>query len=567
VTPRPVALTFGGVLAALFVGAVLFKFHDVFWWPVDEGVYAYVAQRLLAGDRLHVDLIDLHGGYGNLLNALAFRIFGEDLLSLRYPLVALTVFQCAVAFFLLASRGALVAAAGAVGVAAFSFVQFLNPSSNWHALALFFAMAFVLVSMRSDGPKRLVLVGFLLALCFFTRQLTGIFLALGAMSALLLERDGSQGSRGPALILGGVMFAGLAGYIATKESAFAFFWAGFWPLGLIVIAALRVRLPWREALRIGGWLLAGFALGSLPLTLYFAASGALTAWLHDILFTALIISEQDFIGRASFLGLLQIALHNLLTGAGLVPFISALAWILLIAMIPAVGMLTLIDVAERRQPGPVPILASFWSLVAVHFQIPIYLFFALPAATLALLALRPRRVIAAVVILLSFWAVAFQAGQPLSRGIPGIVAGSSGEAQIPSGLPRVSLSIAESDAVAFREIVTTIAEEARPDEPLMTIPMEPELNFITGRESPVNYYGTPLGLTGEEDLSRTLEALDTAAPLFVVNRRSDKYLTPLSARLLEFVRSRSMPPRTIGPFDLFRYPGQAHPPAAPTPAR
>jgi hypothetical protein len=44
------------------VAALLWQFHDRFWWPVDEGVYGYVAQRLLAGDVIHRDLIDLHGG-------------------------------------------------------------------------------------------------------------------------------------------------------------------------------------------------------------------------------------------------------------------------------------------------------------------------------------------------------------------------------------------------------------------------------------------------------------------------------------------------------------------------
>jgi hypothetical protein len=181
--------------------------------------------------------------------------------------------------------------------------------------------------------------------------------------------------------------------------------------------------------------------------------------------------------------------------------------------------------------------------------------------------LRPRAVIATAVLLLSLWAVAFQAGQPLSRGIPGMVAGVRGEAQVPSGLPRVSLFIPESDAGAFREILAAIDEGASPREPLMTIPMDPELNFITGRKSPVNYYGTPLGLRSEADLSRTVAALDAAAPLFVVNRREDKYLTPLSARLLEIVKSRSAPPRAMGWLDLYRYPGPARPPATSTPAQ
>ena len=57
-TAHPVAAIFAlGIVAAL-----LWHFHNRFWWPADEGVYAYVAQRILAGDRMHLDLIDFHGG-------------------------------------------------------------------------------------------------------------------------------------------------------------------------------------------------------------------------------------------------------------------------------------------------------------------------------------------------------------------------------------------------------------------------------------------------------------------------------------------------------------------------
>ena len=55
-----------GFLWLLLSGLILFHFHDQFWWGPDEGVYAYVAQRFLAGDTIHRDLIDIHPGYGNL---------------------------------------------------------------------------------------------------------------------------------------------------------------------------------------------------------------------------------------------------------------------------------------------------------------------------------------------------------------------------------------------------------------------------------------------------------------------------------------------------------------------
>src|SRR4029453_14699153 len=57
-------------------GALLWFFHRRFWYAPDEGNYAHVAQRLLAGEVLHRDVQDVHPGYINLLNGAAFRLFG-----------------------------------------------------------------------------------------------------------------------------------------------------------------------------------------------------------------------------------------------------------------------------------------------------------------------------------------------------------------------------------------------------------------------------------------------------------------------------------------------------------
>src|SRR4029079_1832295 len=94
-------------LAILCIGMMLWYFHNRFWWPVDEGVYAYVAQQMLHGTRLHADLMDMHAGYINYLNAGAMMAFGEDLLSMRYPLVLAAAMQSLIVFRLLVDRGAM----------------------------------------------------------------------------------------------------------------------------------------------------------------------------------------------------------------------------------------------------------------------------------------------------------------------------------------------------------------------------------------------------------------------------------------------------------------------------
>lgn len=544
-------------LVAFFgVAVMLYWFHDQFWWPVDEGVYAYVAQRALAGDVLHRDLIDLHAGYGNLLNIWAFRLFGEDLLSLRYPLVALAFLQSVVAYVLLAPKGNLVAMTGALTVAAFSFIQFPNPSANWHALGAFFLLCLCLERLPRGTAARLLIAGLLVGVCFFTRQLSGVFLALGLITVLLAETsDRDTVRRGPALLIGGIIFSGLALYLFSKGHVFGFLWAGVCPLALIVLASLRARIDWREAGRTTAYVTLGFLLGGAPMALLALSQGAFGFWISDIFVTALLINGQDFIELASFATLLDIAIQTIVQGAGPVAIFSSIAWILLVMSVPVLGAATLYRMIFAKSVPASVILAVFWAVGALHYQIPIYLYYALPAVFFAFLMLLPGVKISATLLLLSAYMLIFQAGQPLERGLVGALQAVRAPANVHVSLPRVSLRIQAGDALIFEEVIAAIEQAARPGEPLMTLPMDPELNFMTGRKSPVRYYGTPLGLREPTQVATTLEALDQAAPLFVVHRRGDKYMAALSGKLLEHVRRYSDQPVSVGPFDLYRYQG------------
>lgn len=544
-------------VATLGVAAIMVLFHDQYWWPVDEGVYAYVAQRALAGDVIHRDIIDLHAGYGNLLNILAFRLFGEDLLSLRYPLVVLSIAQSIIAYILLKTHGNMLACVGAISVAAFSFVQFPNPSANWHALFAFFAMCLCLEKLPRETTLRLLTAGIILGVCFFTRQLSGVFLTLGVVCVLLSEHRGDKDcGRAPALLIGGVCFAALLLFLNSKDHFFGLIWGGIWPLGLLLIVAIQAKLAWGAALRTALLLFAGFALAGLPLAIFNASQGALGDWLSDVLFTALLIHGQDFINQASFLDALIIAWGNITNLVGPVAIISGVCWITLILSVPLLGALVGYRLTRNVALPPTAILAVFWATLALHYQITIYLMFVLPAVIFAFLLTHPSQRMAIAVACLSAWALFFQAGQPIERGLAGTIAGIRAPQNVLSDLPRVSLRIQPADAAIYEAVIAVIEARALPDEPLMTLPMDPELNFMTARPSPTRYYATPLGLRQPVDVTQTVAVLDASAPLFVVHRRQDKYLTQLSATLLEYVQAGSGAPLRVGPFDLYRYQGQ-----------
>ncbi len=276
---RPSALELSAlafvVLATLGVVA---HFFDRFWWPPDEGVYAYVAERMVGGDILYRDVQDLHAGYVQLLNAAAFALLGIDLVSLRYPLALATVLQAVLVFFLLRPRGPLVAASGGLAAAALTFVQFLNPTANWYALFVA-VVATMVLAWPSRSAGRLVAWGFLLGVLFLVRQLTGVLFAMGALTYLLYEAQAAAAAPvrravlAPALVA--VMALGLAGYLVANAELFGALLFGLGPLLILAWALANLKPPDRVVARLTGWLLTGALLAAVPLGVYLGIHGAL----------------------------------------------------------------------------------------------------------------------------------------------------------------------------------------------------------------------------------------------------------------------------------------------------
>ncbi len=95
------------VVALLATSCLLYSFYDRFWYPPDEGNYAHVAQRILSGETLNLQVQDVHPGYITFVNAAALRLFGVDLVSMRYPLVLAGLVQAAVLFSVFPRAGSL----------------------------------------------------------------------------------------------------------------------------------------------------------------------------------------------------------------------------------------------------------------------------------------------------------------------------------------------------------------------------------------------------------------------------------------------------------------------------
>jgi hypothetical protein len=538
--------------------AIVWTFHASFWWPPDDGAYAYIADRLRNGDVLNRDLHDVHAGYVHFLHALAFDLFGRDLLSLRYPLALLTVAQSAIVFLLLRPLIGPFAICGGLAMSALTLVQFLNPTANWYALFLTVIVIALLAARAERTTFGLIAIGFVLAALFLFRQLTGVFVGMGAVAYLLLPEPGAAArSRGRPVLawfIAGSMAMVLAAYLWLKTDATAFALYGIWPLAMLLVIATRTRLDDGAALQLIAAPLAGAALAAVPLLLYHSTHGSLGPWWEDTFASAVALTDLEFFRQASYATLLSLAVKGLASTSDPVAAINGVFWILTTGASAALGIAVLRALLQDEKIHPLPLIALFHALVSAHYAIPIYALFSIGLTLAGWLALARQPLSRVAAIAATLFAVsvglAFQAAQPLSRGLNGIIRGER-VALGAAGLPGATLRIEREDRARYARLLSFIEEHADPRQPILGLPMTPELYFLSNRKPPVRFAIAPLGLRSDRELQQTWSELEAGMPAVVVFKPDDKYTTPRVRELMRRLQSHYRLCRTIGGFELY----------------
>ena len=542
---------------------VLVHFHDQFWWAPDEGNYAHVAERVLDGEVLHADVQDIHPGFVNFTNAAALGLFGRELVSMRYPLVALGIAQCAIVFAVLSPLGMLAAAAGATAITALGFVQFLDPTAHWYALFIVTCLAGLLHIARRDAWWRLDAIGAIVMAAVLFRQLSGVLIAMGALTVLLLERPGVRGNeeatagRSPWLARGLslVMLLGLIGYLARATEHVGWLLFGIWPVLLLLWTLRATRVSNADAVRIVVRLGRGGLVVAFPLLAYHLVHGSLDAWYQDVVVTAVSFPRMPFFDSMNYGSHLATAvgsvLHSGATGA-----VNGVFWIALSLMAVIVGTVLLRRLATRgEEPAPLPVLAAFYAVVSVHYQIPIYLTYTAGLSVVALLWLmRGSRAAALGTLAIAAVALWFHAGQPLSRGVGGLTDGRRIAVTRRSELPRVGLRVEPDDVALYREVLGVIGRESPPGSAILAVPSHAELYFLGERRNPFRFFNTALGVRTPDDLDRVLETLERDPPALVFHDAADKYNTAASLAIMQKVEETYDVLPDIGPFRVYRRP-------------
>jgi hypothetical protein len=560
--------------ASVLNALLLWHFHDRYWYPTDDGLYAHIAERLLSGEVLNRDVQDIHPGYIHFLHAIAFRLFGMDLVSLRYPLIAGAFVQACLVFALLRRRDVLIAALGSVAITALGLLQFISPTANWYSLFLCIALASWLVWVPIAHPARLVGAGALTGTLLLFRHLSGVWVAMAVVVLALLEY--SNDGRGRRLLLARAliltMFTALVGYLALSPETEpgGVLLMAVWPMAILVWMFVYTRTTNADVVSLLTRLAAGGAVPLLPLVLYHVVHGSLSAWLADNVFAAAGETQLGFFGQGWYAVLPLAGFHQAISGADPVRFVNGLYWLALPVLSALNGYFLLRRLGRENdvQELALPILAVFYALVSLYFEGPLYLYYTVGLTLVSVLWLRAnssrmrRLTWAATTAGLMSVAIVFHAGQSRTRTPLEILEGRrvsnvwSGDG---AGLARASLRLDRADRDTYGRLVRLIQTEVPAGEPFLALPNDAELYFLAERPNLSRFYNSALGLRTDDEVNTLTKALVAERPRIVFYRPSDKYNNRGSRQVLDLVKSMYVHTDTIAGLEVYRLPGPDEP--------
>jgi hypothetical protein len=544
---------------------VLWHFHDRYWYPVDEGVYATIAERLLAGEVLHTQIQDFHPGYGDFLNAGAFRLFGIDLLSLRYPLIAGALLQSVFVFALLHRRSALLAACAAVASVALGVIHFLNPTPHWYALFGMCALVYWLERIPRHHRMRLVGAGVLVGVITLFHQLVGVLVAAAVLAVTLDEESGS--ARGADTRLAQVLLLlPLVGLLVYLWRSPAMEWTGLvlfaaWPIAILVRTIRHTRTSNASAARVALSLAMGAVLSTIPLAIYCAVHGSTKETVRESLFSALSLGVRNAEAQSWYALTPLVALYQVLTPSTVADVANGLFWTVLPLLAAANGLFILTSNEGRRSLYALPTATAFYGVCSLYMQDVIYLFFSAGVSMASILwwvSRRPLPVRIASALAasgLAAVAIVFHAAQPSTRTNTEMLHGSNvlrGPWAEP--LNRAHLRLYAVEQFPYASVVNFIAAKVSADARIFAVPNDAQLYFLTGRLNPFRFYNTGLGIQSDVELAAVLQTLGSQPPAVVTFRAADQYNTWSSDAIMEYVRGHYERVARFGEVEIFRKP-------------
>jgi hypothetical protein len=567
-------------VAAVVVVATLI---NRFWIPLDDGTLAQSAERVLSGELPHRDFHDPYTGLNALLGALAFRLFGVNLLSLRVPLVVGFALWLPAVWLLARRLGSRRAAFAATCLAAtMSVLAYPAAMPTWFALfAVTWGVWFLGRFVGGSGRAWLLAAGIAAGVAVLFK-VVGLYFMAATLLTLAWRR--CTLGRVPFLVVAGGcgLFLLLLGAMVFRSPDLSAAYHFVLPalalcLSLTVVASRQAR---EAPQQIGALIADGsiLLLGALlPITLFlvpYATGGAVAAWLEGVF----LLPGQRFAAASSRPGgawsLVPGVVAVLVWAAGgrlgsrgqkyaamalLALFAAGLAmddhldgivtgalWYALRGWVPALTCWGAWLMSRRGAPhDPVAFAvlstAALWGLVQFPYTAPAYFFYVAPLGVLATLAVAtasPRR---AAPVLGVLAAIAGYLGA-------GYAAGVSMSGTTALDLQRGGIRVSARDAELYRDLVGEVRRHLG-EGTLWAGPDAPEVYYLAGVPNPTP---TLYEFLGPEAESREVTVPPYASPdirVVVVNTRP-LFSEALSADAMEILSLALPASRSFGPYQV-----------------
>jgi hypothetical protein len=172
------------VFLVVFVLSALYMAHELKrgWIPSDDGVLAESAEQVLHGAMPHRDYHELYTGLLSYINAAAFRLFGTNLMSMRY-VIFIFFLAWVPANFYAASRFVSAPIAGAITVLAVAWgpPNWATPHPSWYNLYFAtFGLAALYRYIEAQSRRWLFIAGLCGGISFLFKM-TGLYFVAGVL--------------------------------------------------------------------------------------------------------------------------------------------------------------------------------------------------------------------------------------------------------------------------------------------------------------------------------------------------------------------------------------------------
>jgi hypothetical protein len=554
-----------------------------YWIPLDDGTLAQSAERVLSGELPHRDFHDPYTGLNAVVGALAFRLFGVNLLSLRIPLVVGFALWLPAVWLLARRFGSAGAAFAATGLAAtMSVLAYPAAMPTWFALFAVTWGVWFLARFVDGGGRVWVFAAGVAAGVAVLFKVVGLYFIAATLLTLVWRRCAIGRVPFTVVAAGCGLFLLALGTLVLRSPDLSTAYHFVLPalalcLALTVLASRQAHEAPRQLGALVADCLVLVAGALLPVALFlvpYATSGAVAAWFEGVF----LLPGQRFAAASSrpaeawslipgvaavllwagasrlgdrgqkhaAMGLLALFAVGLAVDDRLGGWVTGVLWYALRGWVPA---LTCWGAWLVSRPGAshdavafaMLSTAALWGLVQFPYTAPAYFFYVAPLGVLATLAVATSSGRRSTPVLGVLAAIAGYLGA-------GYAAGVSMSGTTALELDRGGIRVSAYDAELYRDLVGEV-ERHLGEGTLWAGPDAPEIYYLTGVPNP---NPTLYEFLGPEARSPQPSVPPYASPdirVVVVNTRP-LFSEALSAEAMETLGLALPASRSFGPYQV-----------------